>query len=181
MNEEIVVFSWFRIHFIENPGMAFGMELEIGYGKLILSLFRIVAVFFIGYYLYTLVKQRASFGLLASIALILSGALGNIIDSAVYGLIFSESGFHTPATMFPAEGGYESFLHGRVVDMLYFPIIDEPIKFFQPIFNIADSAISIGVAMVIIFYRQFFGEEEQPKTTADASQSSPTPQETDVQ
>ncbi len=180
MGEEFQVFglSWFRIHFTENNGMAFGMELGGGYGKLILSSFRIIAVGFISYYLYTLVKKRASWGLLASISLILAGALGNIIDSAVYGLIFTESGTHTPAKWVGIGEGYASALHGRVVDMLYFPLIEKPFHFFQPIFNIADASISIGVGLLIVFYRRFFAEdakteEEKKEETLAKSEELP--------
>lgn len=183
MGEEIEVFSWFRIYFTENPGMAFGMELGGAYGKLFLSVFRIIAVGFIGVYLYKLVQQQTNKGLLVAFSLILAGALGNIIDSVCYGLLFSESGFHSPATFMPAEGGYAGFLYGRVVDMLYFPLVDthypewfpfwggQKLQFFQPIFNIADTAISTGVGMVIVFYRRFFTEEEEAK--ADTTQANP--------
>jgi signal peptidase II len=185
MGEEIEVFSWFRIYFTENPGMAFGMELGGAYGKLFLSVFRIIAVGFIGVYLYKLVQQQTNKGLLVAFSLILAGALGNIIDSVCYGLLFSESGFHSPATFMPAEGGYAGFLYGRVVDMLYFPLVDthypewfpfwggQKLQFFQPIFNIADTAISVGVGMVIVFYRRFFTDEEEAKT--DPAQANPTP------
>lgn len=170
MGESFNVFglSWFKIYFTENPGMAFGMELGGEYGKLALSLFRVIAVCFIAYYLFTLVKKNASWGLLASITLILAGAMGNILDSMFYGLIFTESGTHIPAKMTEFGDGYASFLHGRVVDMLYFPLIEKPFRFFQPIFNIADAAISVGVALLIIFYRRFFPEvdnKEVPTTT----------------
>jgi signal peptidase II len=169
--------SWAQIYFTENKGMAFGMELGGSYGKVILSLFRIIAVFFIGYYLYNLVKKEANKGLIASISLILAGAMGNIFDSMFYGLIFSESGFHSPAVFMPVDGGYESFLHGRVVDMLHFPMVDtkypswfpflggEPLQFFRFIFNIADAAISVGVALLVIFYKRFFPNTEEEQIT----------------
>jgi signal peptidase II len=166
--------SWFKIYFTENPGMAFGMELGGSYGKLALSLFRIVAVCFIAYYLIGLVRKQVSWGLLASITLILAGAMGNIIDSMFYGLVFTESGVHIPAKTTAFGEGYSSFLHGRVVDMLYFPLIEKPFKFFQPIFNIADAAISIGVGMLIIFYRQFFAENEPKKAEEVADNSQDT-------
>lgn len=165
MGESIEIFSWFKIYFTENPGMAFGMELGGEYGKLALSLFRVIAVGFISYYLFTLVKKNASWGLLASITLILAGAVGNILDSMFYGLVFTESGTHIPAKMSEFGDGYASFLHGRVVDMLYFPLIEKPFRFFQPIFNIADAAISVGVALLIIFYRRFFPEVENKEGT----------------
>lgn len=185
-NEEIPLFglSWAMIHFVENPGMAFGIELGGSYGKLALSLFRIFAVVFLIYYLRQLIRSNVSAGLLISFALILAGALGNIIDSAFYGLIFSESHYHGGvATLFPPEGGYAGFLHGRVVDMLYFPILKgyfpdwfpfwggEPFLFFKPIFNIADLSISLGVINILLFQRSFFTstvEETSVKETGAA-------------
>jgi signal peptidase II len=155
------------LHFTENNGMAFGYELGGEYGKVILTSFRILASAGILWYLHHLIKTGAPRGLVLSITLILAGAIGNIIDSAFYGVIFTESYFST-ATMFPAEGGYSSFLHGRVVDMLYFPVIQghypdwvpfrggDSFIFFRPVFNIADSAITTGVAITLIFYRKYF-------------------------
>ena len=171
ISEEIPVFGdWFIIHFTENNGMAFGLELAGDYGKLFLSVFRIVAVILIGWYLFSLPKKGASTGLMISGALIFAGALGNIIDSAFYGIIFNDSYYQT-ATLFPAEGGYSKFLFGRVVDMLYFPLYEgflpqwvpfwggEHFIFFRPVFNIADSAITCGVASILLFNRGFFKEQ----------------------
>src|ERR1041385_2475486 len=143
LGEQIpVINNLFYIHFTENYGMAFGLELEGSYGKLLLSLFRILAVFGIGWYLVTLVKQKAHRGLIFSISLIMAGAIGNILDSAFYGLIFSESTPLDNATLFPPEGGYAGFLHGAVVDMFYFYThlehvfwSSEPFTFSFPIFN----------------------------------------------
>ncbi|TVR75004.1 MAG: lipoprotein signal peptidase [Marinilabiliales bacterium] len=155
------------IHFTENNGMAFGYEIGGEYGKLALSLFRILAVIGIIWYIRHLVIKEAPQGLILSISLILAGAIGNIIDSAFYGMIFSES-FMQPAQWFPEGGGYASFLHGRVVDMLYFPVIQgrypswlpfvggDPFIFFRPVFNIADTAITTGVLITLVFYRKFF-------------------------
>lgn len=184
---EIFGMDWARIHFVENEGMAFGITFGdkcIGVtqedgsctgliftpetGKLILSSFRIIMVMFLFYLIRELYRAKESLGLLISFTLILAGALGNIIDSAFYGLIFSESSYHGEvARLFPVEGGYSSFLHGKVVDMFYFPMVDTvlpdwvPIyggkrfEFFRPVFNVADAAISIGVALILIFYRKF--------------------------
>jgi signal peptidase II len=183
--------DWALLHFVENNGMAFGINLGGEYGKLALSLFRIIAVGFLVYYLHYLLKIKATVGLLVSFALILSGALGNIIDSAFYGMIFSDSSpYHgTLATLFPPEGGYASFLHGKVVDMLYFPIFSgyfpewvpfwggEPFLFFKPVFNIADMAITIGVLNILFFQRDFFAnhhaelEAESQVTTEEPLQA----------
>lgn len=159
--------NWFIIHFIENNGMAFGMEIAGKFGKIILSLSRIAAVVGIGWYLVYLIKQKVSTGFIITISLIMAGALGNIIDSAFYGMIFSNSYYHV-ASMFPPEGGYSSFLHGAVVDMFYFPVLKgtfpdwipfrggDNFIFFRPVFNIADSSITIGVALILIFQKRFF-------------------------
>ena len=148
--------------------MAFGLQFAGGYGKLALSLFRIFAVGFLGWYIVQLAKKNTSFGVIFSFSLILAGALGNIIDSAFYGLVFSESTYFDLARFLPAEGGYSSFLHGKVVDMFYFPILegnyphwvpfwgDQSYIFFRPVFNVADSAITTGVLILLIFQREFF-------------------------
>lgn len=161
--------NWGIIHFIENNGMAFGMEMGGKTGKFILSIFRIVAISGIGFFLASLIKKKAYPGLILAVSAIMAGAIGNMIDSAFYGMIFSES-FHQPAVMFPPEGGYSSFLHGRVVDMFYFPVINthwpywSPIRsgesfiFFRPVFNIADSAITCGVISIILFQKKMFHE-----------------------
>lgn len=161
LHESIEITPWFYLYFTENPGMAFGIEVI---GKLFLTLFRIVAVGFIGYYLYKLVKANYKFGFIACVSLVLAGAMGNIIDSIFYGVIFNHS-YGQVATFMPAEGGYASWLHGKVVDMFYFPLIEttfpdwlpiwggQEFIFFRPIFNLADSAICVGVFSLLLFYR----------------------------
>lgn len=157
------------IHFVENDGMAFGKSFNIPYGKLILSLFRLVAAGFLVVFLRSLMRSKTPPGLIISFALILAGALGNIIDSTFYGMIFSDSYSHGfPAELFPADGGYSTFLHGKVVDMFYFPVYEtilpywvpfrggEPFVFFGPVFNIADVAISWGVIQILLFHKRYF-------------------------
>lgn len=178
MGESIPVLGhWFYIHFTENEGMAFGMQLGGDYGKLLLSLFRIVAVIVIGVWLYRSAQKPGTTLLTVCLSLIMAGALGNIIDSAVYGLIFNESTFMQVATLFPDGGGYGTFLHGKVVDMLYFPIVEgyypawfpwvggETFVFFRPVFNIADSSITTGVAMLILFQGRVFPSLKKEDTT----------------
>lgn len=169
--ERSVIGNWFILHFIENNGMAFGMEFGGKAGKLILSLFRLFAIIGIGWYISYLLKKNASIGLILAISSIMAGAIGNLIDSSFYGLIFSESYFQ-PAVFFPPEGAYSSLFHGRVVDMLYFPVIDaswpdwSPIKpgqsliFFRPVFNLADSAVTVGVFTIVLFQKRFFKDFE---------------------
>ena len=178
--------DWFRIHFLENNGMAWGKEFGGKSGKLFLTLFRLVAITGIGYWLYTLVKENASKLQTAAVSLIFAGALGNIIDSVFYGVIFNDS-YRKVAEFLPEDGGYATWFHGKVVDMLYFPLIDTQLPewfpeikftipewfpglggnyyefftsrhftFFDPVFNIADSSIFIGVAILIIFNKRIF-------------------------
>jgi signal peptidase II len=171
--EYAVLGDWFIIHFTENNGMAFGFEFAGEWGKLSLSIFRILAVIAIGIYLYLLTRKKISFGPVFGISMIMAGAIGNIIDSAFYGMIFSNSSFHTVAQFLPEAGGYSSFLHGKVVDMFYFPLIvlkqaeapawipgfifggDGHFIFFRPVFNIADAAITTGVFWLLLFERKF--------------------------
>ena len=173
IGDEFSVFGdWFKIHFIENNGMAFGMELGGGkWGKTVLSVFRLIAVVGIAWYLGRLIKEKAPMGVILSFGLIFCGAVGNIIDSAFYGMIFSDS-YSQVATLFPHGGGYSSFLHGKVVDMLYFPLYEGflpqwiPIwggdffVFFRPVLNLADSYITIGVFILLLFHRKFFASKK---------------------
>jgi len=165
IGQEIHVFDWFIIHFTENNGMAFGIEFGGNLGKYILSIFRIIAIVAITIYWFKLANTKVKKGIIYSVSLILAGAIGNMIDSAFYGMIFSES-YGQIATVF--KGGYSSFLQGKVVDMFYFPLINGHFPnwfpfvggnhfiFFRPIFNIADAAISTGVINILIFHRSFF-------------------------
>ena len=168
ISEEIPIFGeWFIIHFTENNGMAFGLEIAGEYGKLFLSVFRIIAVIAIGWYLFSLPNKGAKKGLMISGALIFAGAMGNIIDSALYGVIFNDS-YYQVASLFPEGGGYADPLYGKVVDMLYFPLWEgflpdwiprwggQHFIFFRPVFNIADTAITCGVASILLFHRNFF-------------------------
>lgn len=169
-----VIGNWFILHFTENNGMAFGMDLPGDNGKIFLSFFRILAVTGIAFYMRYLIRHKAHDGLVMSVALILAGAAGNIFDSLFYGMIFDDS-WGKVATLFPEGGGYSSFLHGRVVDMLYFPVIrgnwpnwfpfwgGQSFLFFRPVFNIADSSITIGVFIILFFQKRFFAELEKKK------------------
>lgn len=172
IGEEIPLMGgWFRIHFLENNGMAFGMEWGGKAGKAALSIFRMLAIVGIFWYLASIIRSKAPQGLILAVSAIVAGAAGNLIDSAFYGMIFSES-WHVPAVMFPEGGGYSSFLHGRVVDMLYFPIIDshwpswspfrpgESFIFFRPVFNLADTSITTGVLSILVFQKKFLGESK---------------------
>ncbi len=168
--EEYVITDWFRLYFIENNGMAFGMELG---SKLLLTLFRIVAVVLFVYYIYR-IKDRDGFhkGYITCISLITAGALGNVIDCIFYGVIFDNPIPPLTATLMPEGGGYGTLFHGRVVDMFYFPLVEwnwpdwlpfvggEHFIFFQPIFNFADAALSVGVIVLILFYSKFFYDDK---------------------
>jgi signal peptidase II len=170
LGEEVNVFSWFKILFIENEGMAWGTEIPGTYGKLFLTVFRLFAVTAIGYWLWDSVQKNSSTYLIVAIALILAGAFGNIIDSVFYGIVFDDSHNHL-ATLF-SEKPYGKVFHGKVVDMLYFPFIQDypmpewvpfiggkPFTFFNAIFNVADMAISTGVGILIVFNKKAFHKD----------------------
>lgn len=177
------------LHFIENRGMAFGMEFGGEWGKLLLTLFRIAAVSAIGYSLFKMIRKGASDRLVLSVSLILAGALGNIIDSTFYGILFSASTPFQKAVLLPPDGGYAPIFHGAVVDMFYFPLLDgrlpewlpiwggEHFVFFRPVFNIADAAITVGIALFILVQRNPAAQasEEQDAPEVPASEPSQDP------
>lgn len=172
LGEEIKVFDWFRILFVENEGMAWGAKIPGQYGKLFLTLFRLAAIVGIGYWLWDSIRKNGSRVLIIAISFIFAGALGNIIDSVFYGMIFTES-YGEVATFMPEEGGYAPVFYGKVVDMLYFPLYDgilpswipiwggEQFTFFEPVFNIADTAISTGVVLLLLFNKRAFPKETE--------------------
>jgi signal peptidase II len=170
------------LHFTENPGMAFGMELGGEWGKLALSIFRIIAIAALTYYLIKVIR-RESVLFIVCLSLVIAGATGNLIDSAFYGMIFSDS-WGQVAQVFPEGGGYASFLHGNVVDMFYCPIINttlpesfpiwggEHLIFFRPVFNVADSAITISIFLMVIFYKKIFKNTIKEKNTKEYTEES---------
>jgi signal peptidase II len=178
---------WARLYFIENEGMAWGWKFGGDWGKMLLTLFRLVAVIFGVFYIRGILKKNYHRGFLLCVALIFAGAMGNLIDSMFYGMIFSPSDDHLPiAQLFPPGGGYAGFLHGRVVDMLYFPIVEDAVlpkwvpfwggdrvTFFSHIFNIADASISIGVIGILLFQRRFFKHKTQQETHPTVETSTP--------
>ncbi len=171
LGEEVEVFSWFKILFVENEGMAWGAKIPGKYGKLFLTLFRLIAIAGIGYWLWSSVKKAMPKVLIVAIALIFAGAMGNIIDSVFYGVIFNDS-YRQVATLFPETGGYGTLFHGKVVDMLSFPLWKgylpdwlpfwggKYFTFFDPVFNIADTAISTGVGLLLVFNKKAFPKKE---------------------
>ena len=167
LHEQIEIFSWFKIVFIENNGMAYGMEIG---SKLVLSIFRIVAISLLGYYIYGQVKKKARWGYLVCLSMVMAGAIGNLLDSMFYGLVFNASSEYYTSYWVPFGNGYAPFLMGKVVDMFYFPLIvttwpdwvpfvgGNPYVFFSPIFNFADASISVGVVLLLLFYRKEISE-----------------------
>ena len=176
LHEQIDILSWFKIVFIENNGMAYGMELG---SKLVLSIFRIIAVGFLSYYIADMVRKQARWGYIICLSLVLAGAAGNIFDSMFYGLIFNGSSEHYVSYFVPFGEGYASFLMGKVVDMFYFPLITttwpewmpwvggDSFVFFSPVFNFADAAISVGVVLLLLFYRKEISEISIVKKTEE--------------
>jgi len=167
LHEQIEILSWFKIVFIENNGMAYGMEIG---SKLVLSLFRVVAISVLGYYIIGQVKLQARWGYLVCLSMIFAGAVGNLIDSMFYGLVFNASSEFYTSYFVPFGTGYAFFLMGKVVDMFYFPLIvttwpdwvpfvgGNPYVFFSPVFNFADASISVGVVVLLLFYRKEISE-----------------------
>lgn len=167
LGQEFRIFDWFIIHFTENNGMAFGLEFGGDTGKIILSVFRIIVIVWGFTYINTLTKTSLPNGLLVALGLVFGGAIGNIVDGVFYGVLFNDS-YNQIAEFLPAVGGYSTFLMGKVVDMFYFPLINthlpgwmpffggEHFIFFRPVFNIADAGISVGMFVLILFYRKHF-------------------------
>lgn len=183
LGEEInVVGDWFKIHFTENYGMAFGLEFGGKWGKIVLTLFRVVAVGVIGWFIHQLIQKNAHTGYVLSWTLIGAGALGNIIDSLFYGLWFNASTPFDVAVFMPASGGYAELFHGRVVDMFYFPVIrttlpewvpfwgGEFFEFFRPVFNVADASISVGFVIILLFQKTFFKMHQQEESESNVVQ-----------
>ena len=180
LHEQIEIFSWFKIVFIENNGMAYGMEIG---SKLVLSLFRVVAVSVLGYYIAQQVRKQARYGYLICLSMVMAGAAGNIFDSMFYGLIFNVSSEFYTSYFVPFGTGYASFLMGKVVDMFYFPLIvttwpdwvpmfgGQPYVFFSPVFNFADASISVSVVLVLLFYRKEISEITLKKKTDTADEA----------
>jgi signal peptidase II len=186
--EHNVIGNWFKLHFVENEGMAWGWSFGGAFGKIALTLFRLAAVIFGVFYIRKIISRGEHRGFIFCAALIFAGALGNLIDSMFYGLIFNESGdqfSQVHSQLFPKGGGYGTFLHGKVVDMLYFPIVDgtfpkwfpvwggEYFEFFRPVFNIADASISVGVIAILLFQKKFFGKHQKTVTPASTEELRP--------
>lgn len=193
MGEERLIVNWIpwmRLHFIENEGMAYGWKLGGEWGKIALTVFRMVAVVLGTFYIKSIIEKKYHTGYLICVTFIYAGAIGNLIDSMFYGMIFEFSDIYRQNLAFPIwkegfQGGYEGFLHGRVVDMLYFPIIEnahypswipiwggQSFEFFRPVFNIADAAISGGVIAILVFQKRFFASESTPVVDQSAINAS---------
>lgn len=181
---KVLGMDWFRLHFVENEGMAWGWKMGGEWGKVALTLFRLAAVIAGIFIIRDFIRKKYHNGFIYCSALIFAGALGNLIDSMFYGLIFNESDpyIQNIAKLFPKEGGYAGFLHGKVVDMFYFPIVTnthfpswfpfwngEEFEFFRPVFNVADASISIGVIAILLFQNRFFKKHQEQKNIAAES------------
>lgn len=176
--EHKIIGSWFRLHFVENEGMAWGWKFGGGFGKIILTLFRLVAVIWGSFLLRDFIRKKYHKGFIICAALIYAGALGNLLDSLFYGILFEQSNpfSQNVARLLPPGGGYAGFLHGKVVDMLYFPLITnahfpswipfvggDDFEFFRPVFNLADASISAGVIAILLFQNRFFQKHAEEK------------------
>lgn len=180
LHEQIEILPWFKIVFIENNGMAYGMEIG---SKLVLSLFRIVAIVFLSYYIWLQNRKQARWGYIVCLSMVLAGAAGNIFDSMFYGLIFNSSSEYYTSYFVPFGTGYAPFLMGKVVDMFYFPLIvttypewvpslgGQPFVFFSPVFNFADSAISVGVVLLLLFFRREISENGMGRKSQESDES----------
>jgi signal peptidase II len=192
--EQIPLFGqWGFLHFVENNGMAFGLAIPGSLGKIMLTGFRIIAVVGIAFYLRHLIRLRAHTGLIIALSMVMAGAMGNIIDSVFYGMIFSESTPLAPATLFPEGGGYAPVLQGKVVDMFYFPVLKGNYPewfrngasyiFFRPVFNIADASITVSVFLILFNQRRFFrhlsghGSEQEPQNIEEDLREAPVPEQ----
>ncbi len=181
LSQEYIITDWFRIHFTENPGMAFGMMLPGVWGKLFLSIFRLFAVVGGVWYLRKIIYEKAHWAFVTAASMVLAGAMGNMIDGTFYGVIFSES-HHQVAQLFPAEGGYSGWMQGLVVDMLWFPLFHgfwpewvpfvggDYFEFFRFIFNIADAAITTGVIIILLFQGVFFKDNPEAVVAPNTAQ-----------
>jgi signal peptidase II len=184
--EHAMIGEWAKLHFVENEGMAWGLKFGGGFGKIILTLFRLVAVIWGSFLIKGFIEKKYHNGFIICAAMIFAGAVGNLIDSLFYGIIFEQSVPFTSqvAVLFPKNGGYAPFLHGKVVDMFYFPIVrnahfptwfpiwgGEEFEFFRPVFNFADAAISTGVISLFVFQGKFFGDDtvkDEPSSEMEA-------------
>lgn len=176
--------NWGILHFIENNGMAFGMSLPGSWGKILLTSFRLLAVGGIIFYIRQLIRIKAHTGLILTLAMVMAGALGNIIDSVFYGMIFNESTPYQVATMFPEGGGYAPVFQGKVVDMFYFPMIKgnypdwfrdgASFIFFRPVFNIADSSITVAVAIILFNQKRFFRHVAPREDSSESPEAGPS-------
>lgn len=190
--EHKVMGNWFRLHLVENPGMAWGWKLGGDWGKIALTVFRMIAVVYGIWLLNRLIDKKYTTGFVFCVALIFAGAFGNLIDSMLYGIFFERSNEYTVAKFLPGGGGYAGFLHGEVVDMLYFPLIHsrfpgwfpfvggEPFEFFSPVFNIADASISVGLLIILFFQKRLVKQRETGREHHVVETTSPVNDEAQI-